>query len=639
MSDNADKKSGLNLLSLDGGGITGLSSLLIIKELMTRLGANGKRGNIPKPCEHFDMIAGIGTGAISVVMLGRLGMSIDDAITSYLQLMKAVFSDRKTQETIHRVVGNENEKMVEGKDDKGMMCKVVVYAMSAYNATPGLPVAFRSYCSSTATTRCAIWEALRATTAHPEMFKSIEVDVEGTGIPDLFTHGGLGCTNPTARLLEEARHQYPDHGIASIISIGAGHPKAIHFTTGRTGSVWAIGGSMMAKVMQAARKMAEGSERVAEEMVRRFADVGSGYYRLNIQQGTQGVEASEWEQLSEIASHRRSYLDQAEPKSKLDELVKMLSQRAVVLEATQIGELFILLVYSYLSLESDGRVVPASEPVPGSIRSYPPSSICFTGREKCTKQVRKYFTHKSRGRFIFVLYGLGGAGKTQIALKCIEGMKEWFKHVMFIDASSDKSIQASLATIALNNNIGKTYEDMLNWIGGHSRNCLVVLDNADDPRMNLRTYLPGGEDYNVLITTRCREFAALAEDSTSVYNVSGLEHDEAVELLLRTAKLAAGKRSEEDKAAIDKLLKASLVSLVQAGAYIWNMPLSISQYWEKYSESRQKVFEGGLVLNEYAGNAYTTWELSLNQLSPYAKELLFFIAFLHRDEILEETFQ
>ncbi|CAE6475491.1 unnamed protein product [Rhizoctonia solani] len=643
MPDNVNKKLGLNLLSLDGGGITGLSSLLIIKELMNRLGAKGKQGSIPKPCEHFDMIAGTGTGAISAVMLGRLRMSIDDAITSYLQLMKSVFSDRKytikgdtgafkstvlekeLKAIIHREVGNENEMMMEGKDSEDT-CKVVVYAMSAYNATSGLPVAFRSYSSTAPTTKCAIWEALRATTAHPEMFKCIEVDAEGTGIRDMFSHGGFGCTNPTPRLLEEARREYPDRGVASIISIGTGHPKAIQFAAGRTGSVWAIGGSMMTKVMQAAREMAEGSERVAEEMARRFADVGSGYYRLNVQQGTQGMEASEWERLSEIAAHTRSYLGQAETKSKLDELVETISQRAAVLEAAQI----------------DGHVVLVSEPMPGSIRSCPPSSIRFTGRETCTKQVREYLTHRSQGRFIFVLYGLGGAGKTQIALKCVEEMKEWFKHVIFIDASSDKRIQASLAAIASDNNIGKTYEDMLNWIGRHGRDCLIVLDNADDPRMNLRTYLPRGEDYNVLITTRCREFATLAGDNNAVHNVSGLEHDEAVELLLKTAKLEADKRSEEDKAAIDKLLKSFdylALAVVQAGAYIWNTQLSVSQYWEKYTESRQKVLEGGLGLDEYAGTVYTTWELSLKQLNPHAKELLFLIAFLHRDEILEETFQ
>jgi patatin-like phospholipase/acyl hydrolase len=48
----------LRLLSLDGGGIRGLSSLMILGRLMETIDAS----NPPKPCEYFDMIAGTSTG-------------------------------------------------------------------------------------------------------------------------------------------------------------------------------------------------------------------------------------------------------------------------------------------------------------------------------------------------------------------------------------------------------------------------------------------------------------------------------------------------------------------------------------------------------------------------------------------------
>ncbi|CAE6422524.1 unnamed protein product [Rhizoctonia solani] len=143
MSRNLDKRPGLNLLSLDGGGITGLSSLLIIKEIM--LGIQGKQRleAVPKPCEHFDIIAGTGTGAISAVMLGRLQMSVDEAITSYVKQMGAVFSERKysitgntgtfkatvlerqLKEMVRGATGNENDRMkaqVQGEAES--QCKV-----------------------------------------------------------------------------------------------------------------------------------------------------------------------------------------------------------------------------------------------------------------------------------------------------------------------------------------------------------------------------------------------------------------------------------------------------------------------------------------------------------------------------------
>lgn len=52
----AEKK--LNLLSLDGGGIRGLSSLYILKHVMESINPECP----PKPCEYFDMIAGTSTG-------------------------------------------------------------------------------------------------------------------------------------------------------------------------------------------------------------------------------------------------------------------------------------------------------------------------------------------------------------------------------------------------------------------------------------------------------------------------------------------------------------------------------------------------------------------------------------------------
>lgn len=52
----AEKK--LNLLSLDGGGIRGLSSLYILKHVMESINPDYP----PKPCEYFDMIAGTSTG-------------------------------------------------------------------------------------------------------------------------------------------------------------------------------------------------------------------------------------------------------------------------------------------------------------------------------------------------------------------------------------------------------------------------------------------------------------------------------------------------------------------------------------------------------------------------------------------------
>jgi patatin-like phospholipase/acyl hydrolase len=57
--------TGLCLLSLDGGGVRGLSTLYILKGIMDRLNHERKKtANLPpvKPCEVFDLIGGTSTG-------------------------------------------------------------------------------------------------------------------------------------------------------------------------------------------------------------------------------------------------------------------------------------------------------------------------------------------------------------------------------------------------------------------------------------------------------------------------------------------------------------------------------------------------------------------------------------------------
>ena len=78
----------LSLLSLDGGGVRGLSSLLILKKLMESLDPE----NPPKPCDYFNMIGGTSTGGLIAIMLGRLQMSVDECIAKYKKLSLAIFT-------------------------------------------------------------------------------------------------------------------------------------------------------------------------------------------------------------------------------------------------------------------------------------------------------------------------------------------------------------------------------------------------------------------------------------------------------------------------------------------------------------------------------------------------------------------
>jgi len=61
------------ILSLDGGGVRGLSSLLILREIMNGIADDSADEGL-KPCQYFDLIGGTSTGGLIAIMLGALGM-------------------------------------------------------------------------------------------------------------------------------------------------------------------------------------------------------------------------------------------------------------------------------------------------------------------------------------------------------------------------------------------------------------------------------------------------------------------------------------------------------------------------------------------------------------------------------------
>jgi patatin-like phospholipase/acyl hydrolase len=69
------------LLALDGGGVHGLSSLLILKRVMKEVQRLKEENGDPTldcrpplPCQYFDLICGMSTGGLISIMLGRLPM-------------------------------------------------------------------------------------------------------------------------------------------------------------------------------------------------------------------------------------------------------------------------------------------------------------------------------------------------------------------------------------------------------------------------------------------------------------------------------------------------------------------------------------------------------------------------------------
>lgn len=216
----------------------------------------------------------------------------------------------------------------------------VIYATPARNTNANLPCAFRTYPANTnVIPDCPIWKALRASTAHPELLGSVEIEEFGAGFH--FIDGSEGCSNPTALMLREAGVVFPHREIASIVSIGAGHPDTVQFPQ----SNWleralTIGGSLTPQAWRASHGIAQNNERVAKDVAVRLMRVECDHYRLNVDTGVQISEPNEWERESEVADHTRRYVQLEEVDQRLSELVKAVQEKPkslTTLELSQIG--------------------------------------------------------------------------------------------------------------------------------------------------------------------------------------------------------------------------------------------------------------------------------------------------------------
>ena len=64
----------------------------------------------------------------------------------------------------------------------------------------------------------------------------------------------------------------------------------------------------------------------------------------------------------------------------------------------------------------------------GVIPLMPNPSNRFTGRTEVIAKLKRHFSNtndSAQKRKLFLLYGMGGIGKTQISLKFVEDMSDW----------------------------------------------------------------------------------------------------------------------------------------------------------------------------------------------------------------------
>ena len=89
----------LKILTIDGGGLRGISTLLILDRLLKAIARHNKvPTQKPRPCDVFDVIAGIGAGGWLALLLGRFQMDVSAALAEWYNLVKCIQPKSKTEE-------------------------------------------------------------------------------------------------------------------------------------------------------------------------------------------------------------------------------------------------------------------------------------------------------------------------------------------------------------------------------------------------------------------------------------------------------------------------------------------------------------------------------------------------------------
>ncbi|KAG9073554.1 hypothetical protein FS749_015005 [Ceratobasidium sp. UAMH 11750] len=435
----------------------------------------------------------------------------------------------------------------------------------------------------------------------------------------------MGCGNPIEHVLAEAKRLYPNRRVSCIVSIGAGHPRTI-----RIPEPSPFQRIFPTNVIAAMKDIATDNERMARTMAARFRGFSGVYFRLNVDQGTQDVRLGDWDRLAEVKAHTRAYMGKAETEKLMSGTVKALREKKGVIPVEQI----------------DGEIQATSEQQLSGVKQCPAPTSTFTERYKPIRQAIDCLASNVQERRIFVFHGLGGAGKTQLALRVVERTRERWSDVIYADATSLESLASTLREFAIARKIGETHEDTLRWLGSHTEPWLLVFDNADDSALDLQKYFPTGTHGRVLITTRARDVALLAKGPSSDYNVSSMEPEESLQLLLAVARSDLATLSNENKEAATALVQDLghlALAVLQAGAYIWRTSCDFVQYRNMYDKRPQQILETysqmPLKVWDYEKTVYNTWRMSYDLLSERAREMLWLMAHLQRDRITQEMFQ
>ncbi len=210
----------------------------------------------------------------------------------------------------------------------------------------------------------------------------------------------------------------------------------------------------------------------------------------------------------------------------------------------------------------------------------PPRNPVFTGREALLQTLRRQLTNRVTALLPHALHGLGGVGKTQLAIEYAYRFQSSYELVWWVSAEQPALMRQSLTELArrlglvqaddmdTTRSLAAVY-DALRTGRPYSR-WLLIFDNATRPE-DLSPFLsnPGG---HLLITSRNYNWSGIAQTvAVDVFN-----RPESIELLTR--RLNALPPAEADHLA--ELLGDLPLALEQAANWINATAMPVAEYMD-----------------------------------------------------------
>ena len=277
----------------------------------------------------------------------------------------------------------------------------------------------------------------------------------------------------------------------------------------------------------------------------------------------------------------------------------------------------------------------------------------FTGREDVLTRLHDQLSTKNATALTqsHAISGLGGIGKTHIAIEFAYRYGSNYRYVLWVSASSRDALLADFIILAdlfhlLQPEKDERYQTRLialvkQWFVQHDQ-WLLILDNADNLNI-IHEFLPTAGKGHILLTTR----ESVTYPISSI-TIDKMEEREGVVFLLRRAGLLPGETPLEridqeyvtQAATIVQALGSLPLALDQAGAYMVETPCSLSAYLNRYQQRRQHLLgRRGRSSFQHPNPVTATMLLCFAQVSEQsalAADLLRYFAFLEPDSIPED---